>query len=177
MNHNTQIKEKRMKSIRMLLSGVAGLAALSLVVGCGGPSGTKGGTAGAKTDKGDHTHGAGPHGGAVGDWGGGKYHIEFTVDHDKQEATVYILDGSVKKAVPIKAKDGKISASIKGVQNKDAFELELMAAPQEGDPEGKASRFVGKHEKIGVVQEFEGTITGENEGTPYTGTFKEEAAK
>ncbi|HRA89307.1 MAG TPA: hypothetical protein PK992_14580, partial [Planctomycetaceae bacterium] len=38
-----------------------------------------------------HGHGAGPHDGTLADWGGGKYHVEFTVDHDKQEATVYVL--------------------------------------------------------------------------------------
>ena len=26
-------------------------------------------------------HGAGLHGGTITDWGGGKYHVEFTVDH------------------------------------------------------------------------------------------------
>jgi hypothetical protein len=35
---------------------------------------------------GDHEHGAGPHGGTLADWGGGKYHVEFTVDHDAKEA-------------------------------------------------------------------------------------------
>ena len=48
-------------------------------------------------------HGAGPHEGAVADWGGGKFHVEFTVDHDKQEATVYILGDDEKTATPIKA--------------------------------------------------------------------------
>lgn len=104
-------------------------------------------------------------------------HIEFTVDHDKKEATVYILDSSVKKAAPIMAKDGKIAGSITGVKDKGTFEVVLEAVPQEGDPAGTSSRFVGKHDKIGVVQEFEGTITGENDGTPYTGKFMEEPPK
>ena len=50
----------------------------------------------------------------------------------------------------------------------------LKAMPQEGDPEGTASRFVGNHESLGVVQEYEGTITGVVDGTPYSGNFKEE---
>jgi hypothetical protein len=41
----------------------------------------------------------------------------------------------------------------------------------------RSSRFVGKHEKIGVEQEFAGTIVGEVDGTPYTGDFQEEPAK
>ena len=171
-----------MKYIRKLVSGMTVVAALTLALGCGGQSGSgpKGGTGGSKADKGgkeDHSHGEGPHGGAVADWGGGKLHVEFTVDHDKQEATVYILASDAKTAVPIKSKDGQISASITGVKDKGTFEVILKAAPQQGDPDGKASRFVGKHEKIGVVQEFEGTVTGENGGTPYTGKFKEEPAK
>ena len=171
-----------MKHIRTLVSGLAVFAALALSLGCGGQSGTasKGGTGGSKSDKGgkdDHAHGTGPHGGAVADWGGGKFHIEFTVDHDKQEATVYILGSDAKKPVPIKAKDGQISGSITGVKDKGTFEVVLKADPQKSDPEGTSSRFVGKHEKIGVVQEFEGTIIGEDAGTPYTGKFKEEPAQ
>jgi len=165
-----------MKSLHLLASGL-GLVALALTVGCGEPAAKRFQASAAKADHGgkeDHSHGAGPHGGAIGDWGGGKFHIEFTVDHDKQEATVYILASDARKAVPIKARDGQISAALTGAKDKGTFEVALKAVPQEGDPEGKASRFVGKHEKLGVVQEFEGTITGENDGTPYTGKFKEE---
>lgn len=172
-----------MKRIRTLSTGLAAFALLALVAGCNKPAATggaktdKGGPAPTKAGKEDHSHGEGPHGGATADWGGGKMHIEFTVDHDKQEATVYILASDAKTAVPIKAKDGQINASITGVKDKGTFEVALKAVPQSGDPEGKASRFVGKHEKIGVVQEFEGTVTGENDGTPYSGKFKEEPAK
>lgn len=174
-----------MKQIRTLTSGLAVLASLALAVGCNKPGDTgKGGAktekAAAKSDKGgkeDHAHGEGPHGGAIADWGGGKMHIEFIVDHDKQEATVYILGSDAKKPAPIKAKDGQILASITGVKDKGTFEVILKAVPETADPAGTSSRFVGKHEKIGVVQEFEGTITGENDGTPYTGKFKEEPAK
>ena len=113
-------------------------------------------------------HGTGPHEGAVADWGGGKYHVEFTVDHDKQEVTVYILGDDEKTATPIKA--GTILLSI----NDPKFQLELAAAPLEGEAEGTASRFVGKHENIGIVREFAGSISGEVDGTPYVGDFKEE---
>ena len=113
-------------------------------------------------------HGAGPHGGAVADWGGGKYHVEFTVNHDTQEATVYVLGDDEKTAAPIKA--DKVLLSI--VDPK--FEVELAPMPLEGEADGLASRFVGKHESLGKVQEFDGTISGEIDGTPYTGDFKEE---
>jgi hypothetical protein len=116
-----------------------------------------------------HAHGTGPHDGTVADWGGGKYHVEFTVDHDKKQATVYILGSDEKTATPIDAKS--IELSIKDPE----MQVTLQASPQKGDPEGKSSRFIGTHEKLGVVQEYAGTMTGVAEGTPYSGDFKEEA--
>lgn len=115
-------------------------------------------------------HGAGPHDGTLSDWGGGKYHVEFTVDHGKKEATVYILGGDEKTPAPIKAKDGELLLTI----NEPSFQVTLKAAPQKDDPEGAASAFTGTDDKLGVVQEFAGTISGEVEGTPYAGDFKEE---
>lgn len=116
-----------------------------------------------------HAYGVGPHDGTVADWGGGKYHVEFTVDHSKQQATVYVLGSDEKTPVPIDAKS--LELSIKDPE----MLVTLQASPQEGDPEGKPSRFVGTHEKLGVVQEYAGTMTGVIEGTPYSGDFKEEA--
>lgn len=116
-----------------------------------------------------HSHGEGPHGGTVADWGGGKYHVEFTVDHDKKEATVYILGGDGKTPAPIKAE--KISLVIAD----PPIETDLVAQPLEGEADGASSRFVGQHENLGKVQEYEGTITGEVDGTPYSGDFKEVA--
>jgi len=151
--------------------------AVLVVAGCGQPGTKKSGDKIAKnTDKAatdkvaddDHDHGEGPHGGVVADWGGGKYHIEFTVNHDKQEATVYILAADAKKPVPIKT--DKLLLTIK----EPAFQTDLKAAPQESDPKGAASRFVGKHEKLGIEREFAGTVSGEIDGTPYAGDFKEE---
>lgn len=124
-----------------------------------------------KKSEGDkHGHGAGPHEGTLADWGGGKYHVEFTVDHDKQETVVYVLGSDEKTPAPIKATDGKLLLTI----NEPSFQVELTAQPLEGEAEGSSSRFVGKDEKLGVVQEFAGTISGEVEGTPYAGDFKEE---
>ncbi len=122
-----------------------------------------------KSHDGGHSHGEGPHGGVVADWGGGKFHVEFTVDHDKQEATVYILGDDEKTAVPIDA--AEVILAIKN----PATQVTLLPVPQEGDPQGKSSRFVGKHENLGTVMEYEGTISGVVSGTPYSGNFKEVA--
>ena len=116
-----------------------------------------------------HSHGAGPHGGVIADWGGGKYHVEFTVDHEQQQATAYILGRDEKTPTPIAATS--IELSIKDPE----MLVTLEASAQEGDAEGQASRFVGTDKKLSVVQEYAGTLTGVIDGTPYSGDFKEES--
>ena len=115
-------------------------------------------------------HGAGPHDGTLADWGGGKYHVEFTVDHDKKSTTVYILGGDEKTPAPVKTVDGKLLLTI----TEPAFQVELKAKPLEGEADGLSSRFVGQHDNLGIVREFAGSISGEVDGTPYAGDFKEE---
>jgi len=121
-----------------------------------------------RSEEHEHGHGAGPHGGTLTDWGGGAYHVEFTVDHDKKEATVYIVGSDEKSPSPIKAD------KIQLVINDPMTEIELVANPLDGEGEGMSSRFVGTHDTIGIVKEFAGTISGQIDGTPYTGDFKEE---
>ena len=152
------------------------LLTLSFALGCGGnePANKPAPAPVAPVTKEEHGHkhkghGAGPHEGTLADWGGGKFHVEFCVDHDKQEATIYVLGDDEKTATPIKASTILLSITEPKVQ------LELTAAPLDGEAEGTASRFVGKHESLGKVQAFAGTISGEVDGTPYAGDFKEEA--
>lgn len=115
-----------------------------------------------------HSHGDAPHGGTLFDWGGGTFHAEFLVDHEKQEATVYILGGDAKSLAQIKA--DKLLLTI----DDPATELELLPVAMEGEDEGMSSRFVGKHETFGTVREFSGTVSGVIIDTPYTGDFKEQ---
>ena len=157
------------------LSVLSSSAVLLLALGCGqqptpapNPTPSTSGTPAAAEHP---AHGSGPHGGTITDWGGGAYHVEFTVDHDKKEATVYVLGSDEKTPSPIKAE--KISVTI----NDPMTEMDLTAMPLEGESEGTSSRFVGTHDTIGIVQEFAGTISGEIDGTPYIGNFKEEPAK
>jgi hypothetical protein len=167
-----------MKKIRTFMAAVFGLVAMSFTAGCQEQSSTESASTPAATaeaehaeGEGDHghSHGAGPHDGTLTDWGGGTYHVEFTVDHDKQEATIYVLGSDEKSPAPIKT--DKVLLSIGDPE----MMVELLPEPQKGELNGLASRFVGKHEKLGVVQEYAGTISAEIEGTPYTGDFKEEA--
>ncbi len=152
------------------------LLTLSFALGCGDqPANQPAPAPVAPVAKDDHghkhaSHGVGPHSGVLADWGGGKFHVEFCVDHDKQEATIYVLGDDEKTATAVKAADNKLLLSI----TEPKFQVELVATPLEGEAAGTASRFVGKHESLGKVQEFAGTISGEVEGTPYAGDFKEE---
>lgn len=127
----------------------------------------------------DHAHGeeshaldhddehAGSHGGIIVDWGGGKYHLEFVVDHDKKEATVYVLDDQAKNRVAIPV--DKLLLSIR----EPLFTVDLFPEPQEGDETGKSSRFAGNHDNFGVVRDFDGAIIASVAETPYYGTFDE----
>lgn len=150
---------------------IAVACSLAVVIGCGSQpnNAAKNKETEAKTPvKEEHSHGSGPHGGTITDWGGGAFHVEFTVNHDKKEATIYILGGDEKSPAPIKAE--KIHLII----NDPSTEIDLTAHPLEGEKD-VASRFVGTHVNLGKVQEFAGTISGDVEGTPYTGDFKEVA--
>lgn len=117
----------------------------------------------------DHVHGAGPHGGTLADWGGGKYHVEFTVNHDKKEAVVYVLGNDEKTPTPVKTADGTLLLTIR----EPAFQVELSARPLAGEADGTSSCYVGTHENLGIVRQFAGTISGEVDGTPYAGEFEE----
>ena len=147
---------------------------LTFTFGCGGsqPADNPDAHSHAGHDHGEHagghSHDNAPHDGTIVDWGGGDFHVEFVVDHDKQEATVYILDDNAKGAAPIVAEE--VQLAIK----EPVTQIALKAAPQEGDPEGSSSRFVGTHENIGIVREFSGTISGVVDGTPYSGDFAEQ---
>jgi hypothetical protein len=167
-----------MMTTRWTSLALALTAALSFAAGCAPapapvPTTPPTSTPAAKAHDHPHPHsghGAGPHEGTLADWGGGKYHVEFTVDHDKKEATVYVLGGDEKTPAPIKPADGKLLLTI----TEPSFQVDLAAVPLEGEAEGLSSRFVGRHEKLGIVQEFAGSISGEVDGTPYAGDFKEE---
>lgn len=144
------------------------LATLALI-GCNSQPPAAGTKSSARTpskpnedDHSDHSHG--PHGGNVIDFG--PYHAELTVDPATKKATVYILDSSIKNAVPIAVE--KLQLSIKAPQ----FQVDLAADPQPGEPNGKASRFSAVHENFSKKQDFEGTLSGVLDGKPYLGDFE-----
>ncbi len=112
-----------------------------------------------------HSHGYGPHGGVVTDFAHG--HAEFTVDHSTQEATVYLLAGDGKSPLPIAV--DKLTLNIKD----PVFQVDLLPVPLNGEPEGSSSRFVGKHDSLGVTQDFAGAIRGMLDGQQHVSDFAE----
>lgn len=115
----------------------------------------------------DHDHGEkGPHGGGIVELGKEEYHAEILIDHDAHAIIVYVLGKDAKTAEPIAATEITVTPA-----GKDA--LTLKAAPQPGDPEGKASKFVFVSDE--VVHELleAGFVHGELKITigdkPYTG--------
>lgn len=165
------------------LAACVGLGAALLVFsGCSRPGSPRQGPAPAATaaDRhdhehdhaaGGHDHGAGPNGGTLTDWGGGKYHVEFTVDHDAKEAVVYVLGADEKTPAPVELAAGTLLLTIR----EPDFQVELVARPLAGETAAAASRYAGTHDNLAIVREFAGTISGAVDGTPFAGDFEEHA--
>jgi hypothetical protein len=94
-----------------------------------------------------HQHVHGPHDGELIEVGEEEYHAELIHDDEAGTVTIYVLDKTREKAVPIAA--GAIV--IKMVVNATPVEFKLPAKLQEGDPEGKASRFESKEQALGLA--------------------------
>ncbi|CAN5280241.1 hypothetical protein BH11PLA2_BH11PLA2_31220 [soil metagenome] len=120
-----------------------------------------------------HDHGKGPNGGVVMDLG--KYHAEFTVDHDKKECTILFVTADDKdaKALPVTCKE--LTVTTKPSKTKEGTVVPAMTIKMlpKDEKEGKAAKFVGTDLTLGNVADFEGTVTGEIDGKPSQGTFKE----
>jgi hypothetical protein len=151
------------------------LTAALVAVGCGTPGSVP---KAASVDQGklkveredSHAHGKGPNGGVVFDFG--KYHAEFTVDHDKKECTVLVLGQDEKTITPVAAKD--LTLTTKEAKTKDGKTVAPMTIkllPQ-GESGGKASKFVGTDPGLGHVVDFAGTLIGEIDGKPSQGEFQ-----
>src|SRR4051794_14732595 len=100
------------------LFGLAALLAAALLGASGCSGGSKEKKADEKkdgdkksSDKDAHPE-KGPHGGALAEWGKEEYHAEFKQDTAKKQVTVFVLDGSAKKAAPIDAK--ALTLTLKG---------------------------------------------------------------
>lgn len=156
--------------LRILTQGMT-IAVLTALLSLGCSSRPTGDAGGDSKKKGGHHHDhpeKGPHGGPLAEWGDEEYHPELVLDAEKKTATVYILDGEVKKAVPIEATSIKLTLKIES----PPVTIELKAEPQKDDPAGKASRFSATHEKFGSKLDPEKIVaSGKVKGKPYQGSF------
>jgi hypothetical protein len=115
--------------------------------GCGKtktPAKTGGGHAHA------HGHGEkGPHGGNAVELGKGhKYHVEMVDDDDAGSVSIYILDGELKKEVPIEAAEITLNVTVKG-------KPEFFKLAASGAKDGKASRFDSTDKRLFEIIEGE----------------------
>jgi hypothetical protein len=160
-----------MKYAKMLGLGLF-IAALGMT-GCAkdAPKGNR--SAGKDSgEKESHEHGKGPNGGVVFDLG--KYHAEFTVNHDKKECMLLILGKDEKTVTPIAAKEVLVTTKeTKTKEGKIVPPMTIKMLPKD-EKEAKASKFVGTDPGLGNVADFEGTIIAEIDGKPARGSFKEE---
>jgi hypothetical protein len=126
-----------------------------------------------KKEESKHVHGQGPNGGIIFDLGA--QHAEFTVDHEKKECAIFILDGDDKNATPLAVAAKELTVTTKATRTKDGKDVPAMtikALPKD-TKDGKATKFVGTDAGLGNVAEFEGTVIGEIDGKPSQGEFKE----
>jgi hypothetical protein len=150
--------------------GLGLLMAAVTIAGCA-PSAAPKPAAKTKGKTEDHVHGKGPNGGVVFDLG--KYHAEFTVDHDKKECTLLVLGEDEKTITAVAAKE--LTLTTKQTKTKDGkvvAPMTIKMLPQNA-AEGKSSKFVGADPGLGNVADFEGTVVGAIDGVPSQGEFKE----
>jgi len=126
---------------------------------------------GGKAD--DHAHGQGPNGGVVFDLG--KYHAEFTVDHPAKACTILFVTGDSKDAKPLPVAAKEFTLTTKETKTKDGKVVPPMTITMrpKDEKDGKAATFVGTDPGIGNVADFAGDVTGEIDGKPAAGEFKE----
>lgn len=148
--------------------------------GCGSTPAPKGGAAGGHKEGDGHTHPAeshaeeGPHHGHLIELGEEEYHAELAHDDKTKTVTVYLLDKEAKAAVAIPDKEILLNLMVDG----KPLQAKLAADPQDGDPEGKASRFtitdetvVEAHDAPKTTGRLKVTIGGKE----YSGTVEHKA--
>ena len=118
---------------------------------------------------GEHDHPSeGPHHGSLIELGNEQYHAELVHDDTTGAVTIYILDGAAAAQVPIEAAEVMINLKHDG----KAVQHRLAAQRDEGDPEGRSSRFVSKEPTLGDQLDAEGAdprLVVKIDGKSYSG--------
>ena len=147
---------------------------IGLLAGCGAPADKKP-AADKHADEHAHDHPSeGPHGGHLIELGDEEYHAELTHDDASKTVALYILDSKAKTPVAIEEKELTLNLVVDGTPQ----QAKLAAAPQEGEAEGKSSRFTIVDEKL--IETLEGPKTTGRvsiiiEGKPYSGEIVHDA--
>jgi hypothetical protein len=116
----------------------------------------------------DHDHDHGPHGGHVIELG--EHHGEIALEADRK-LTLYVLDGDVKNAVPLA--DATALANLK--IGTEMQKIELKALPQDGEADGKSSRFQSAEplpESVKDIEDLTGDVTLTVAGKGTTGPIE-----
>lgn len=121
------------------------------------------------TDAHEHEHEHGPHDGHVIELGDEEYHAELVFDGASRKITIYVLDAALKNAVAIEQSEISLNLTVDG----KPVQLKLAAAPQEGEADGKSSRFelAGEQlpEAIHDEEDIAGRLNLDIAGKPYVG--------
>lgn len=143
-----------------------------LLIGCGQqPDKAKSSTKQVSSKKEEHSHGKGPNNGVIFDLG--KYHAEFTVDHNRKECMILILGNDEKTPKAVLARD--LSLTTKETKTKEGKVVPSMTIKLKAldEKEGKATKFAGADPGLENVANFQGTVLGEIDNKPSQGEFKE----
>lgn len=121
----------------------------------------------------DHHHDEhGPHGGHLIELGNHEYHAEIVFDAETKKITVYILGAEPDE--PYAIAQSEVTFNL--MYDETSEQLKLAAAPQEGDAEGKSSRFeLADHptvaEHVEDEEDLEGRLSVVIDDTPYSGAI------
>lgn len=154
-----------------------GLTAGLCFVGCNGAPAPDAAPSGqADQHEAGHEHGhehpeEGPHHGHLIELGEEEYHAELTHDDATKTVAIYLLGKDAKTAVPISDPEVVLNLVVAGKPQ----QAKLAAAPQEGDPQGQASRFTVVDEAVLEALEAPQTTGRLNvaiAGKPYSGAIE-----
>lgn len=150
------------------------LCLLTSLLGCDGsaPTTPAAGTTPTTTPAADpHAHPShGPHKGDLIELGNEEYHAEL-VHGESGDVTIYILDSSAAKVVPIDATELTINLTHDGKPE----QFKLPAAPDTNDPMGMSSRFTIKDAELAGDLDHEGVtakVVISIKGKQYTGNIE-----
>lgn len=123
----------------------------------------------------EHAHPeTGPHQGHLIELGKEDFHLELVDDDASKTVTIYVLDSTATKMVPIDSKSLTVNLVLEGKPT----QFLLPAVPDKDDPEGKSSRFQLVDDALikGIdTQGTKGRVNVIINEKPYSGTIENHA--